>query len=475
MPLIHGNGGNAADVDANGTLATGLCDANGNAISKTKGGAYVSTHGFLPIGGVNDGVYRPVRMDRSGALATTKFTPVVEYSLFTATLPPSWTAPATTMTATHSITAGTLLNASAIGTVNTNVSLVSMQVVPKTSRAPVFLRSRQRLVKGGTNGAAEIGLINTSTPGSATSTGGFYFLYATDGSLKPVVSFNGAVVAQGTDFSASIDSTRYYTWDIIVDDNGANFVVQDSTTGLIITDQTIQIGSDANRFAGTPWFYAYSRSYVGAIANVGAATQLYVGEMTVGLLDQDSGKNWAHVMAGIGKGSVVNPTLGLVQLENYANSAAPASATLSNTAAGYTTLGGQFQFAAPAGAETDFALFAFTVPTGVRLHVTDIDIETFNMGAAVATTPHVLQWFAGVDGTAVTLASNNFRKSLGIQVLPVATPIGGAADKQINRHFEAPLVTNAGRLFHIGLKLPVGTTTASQIIRGVVSIAGYFE
>jgi hypothetical protein len=474
MALIHGAGGTPVDVDANGTLATGLFDAAGNPISKTEGGAYSSSQGFLPIGGVNDGVYRPIRVGRSGGIASTKYTPLIEYLLYTAALPPAWLAPATTMTVTHSITAGTLLNASAIGTLNTNAAIASMQAVPKMQRAPVMSRTRARLIKGGTNGVAEIGVCSTQAPGSAIVPNGFFFQYAADGSLKPVIVFNSAVVDAGVDFVASIDSTRYYTWDIIADDNSINFVVQDSTTGAIITDQTLSIGSDANRLGSLPYFFASARAYVGGVANVGAATQIYVADMTVGILDLDAGKPWAHAMAGMGKGSVVNPTVALAQLENYANTAAPASATLSNTAAGYTTLGGQFQFAAVAGAETDYALFAFTVPVGVKLNVTEINIDTFNLGAAVATSATLLQWFAGVDGAAVTLASNNFRKVLGAQSFPIGAAIGAQAPV-VSRQFQTPLVTNSGRVFHVGLKMPLGTATASQIIRGLVSINGYFE
>lgn len=474
MAIIHGSGGTPVQADANGSLQTGLYDANGNAIAKTKGGAYATTHGLLPVAGLNDGVYRPQRLDRSGGVASAKYTPHAEYFLFTAALPPAWLAPATTMTVTHSVTAGTLLNASGIGTLNTNAALVSMHAVPKTQRSPILHRTRARLIKGGTNGVGEIGLTTTQAPAGAVLPNGFAFQYAVDGTLRPIVAFNGAIVATGTDFAASIDSTRYYSWDIIVDDNSANFVVQDATTGLIITDQTIQIGSDAGRFGSLPYLFAYARSYVGGVANAGAATQIYVGDITVGLLDMDAGKLWSHVMAAAGKGSVVNPTAALSQLENYANSAAPASATLSNTAAGYTTLGGQFQFAAVAGAETDYALFGFTVPTGVKLVVTDIFIDTVNTGAAVATTPTLLQWFAGVDGTAVTLAANNFRKSLGFQTFAVGAAVGAQATPLV-RNFQAPLVTNSGRFFHIGLKMPLGTATASQIIRGQVSIGGYFE
>lgn len=96
---------------------------------------------------------------------------------------------------------------------------------------------------------------------------------------------------------------------------------------------------------------------------------------------------------------------------NSVNSTVPATATLSNTAAGYTTLGGQFVFAAVAGAETDYALFAFlnTVPTtgitGRNLTIRGIWIDTWNQVVAVATTPTVFQWYAAVGSTAVSLAT----------------------------------------------------------------------
>lgn len=38
--------------------------------------------------------------------------------------------------------------------------------------------------------------------------------------------------------------------------------------------------------------------------------------------------------------------------------------TISNTAAGYATPGGAFRRVAVAGAETDYALFAYLVPAG---------------------------------------------------------------------------------------------------------------
>lgn len=86
-----------------------------------------------------------------------------------------------------------------------------------------------------------------------------------------------------------------------------------------------------------------------------------------------------------------NPFTG-AQLENHVNSTAPTSATLSNTAAGYATLGGRFQFAAVAGAATDYALFAIAVPTGSKFLCEGIHIELYNTVVAVATTPTIFEW-----------------------------------------------------------------------------------
>lgn len=169
------------------------------------------------------------------------------------------------------------------------------------------------------------------------------------------------------------------------------------------------------------------------------------------------------------------------QLANFANSAAPSSASLSNTTAAYTTLGGKWQFAAVGGAETDFALFAYQVPANNRLWVNSISISTFNMGAPVATTPTTLEWGLGLNSTAVSLATTDSapvfgprRVALGVQSLAVGSAIGAAA-LDVVRYFENALRVEPGRYFHTILKIPVGTATASQIIRGNVTIDAYFE
>lgn len=105
-------------------------------------------------------------------------------------------------------------------------------------------------------------------------------------------------------------------------------------------------------------------------------------------------------------------------------------------------------------------------------------------GCGSASTPTVLQWALGIGASAVSLATADSltaagraprRLTLGVQTIPVGTAIGGAADKAIARTFGTPLMVPAGTFLHVILKMPVGTATASQVIRGTVGIDGFFE
>lgn len=467
-----GIGSSGAKVTGN-RIWTGLFDAAGNPITKTKNTAYAATSEFLPMGGVNDGTFRPARVDRFGGQAIAKYTPLINYQLYTAALMPGWLNPLATFTTTHATASGTLLNAAATGGANSHASLISFKAAPKYQKSPLFSRHRARLVKGGTNGQADFGLSSLQAPASAVIPNGFVFLFGTDGTLKPTVYMNSTVIAQGTDFAGSVNSANYYVWDIVLDDDAVTFICQDPNSGAIISEQTLNINVGDPRFGLNVSWFQHARAWVAGSANVGAATQVFVADSSVQALDLDAAKPWPDVLAGLSQNTLVNPTISLAQLANYANSAAPASATLSNTAAGYTTLGGQWQFAAVGGAETDYALFAFTVPTGMSLHVTDVAIDTMNTGAAAATTETWLQWFMG-DAAAVTLAVNSFRMALGNQVFPIGAAIGAQATPLI-RQLRTPLVVHSGRIFHLGLKMPRGTATASQVIRGTATIGGYFE
>jgi hypothetical protein len=134
-----------------------------------------------------------------------------------------------------------------------------------------------------------------------------------------------------------------------------------------------------------------------------------------------------------------------------------------------------------AGAETDYALFGYQVPAGKRLVIRGVWIDTMNTGAAVATTATWLQWAIGVGASAVSLATAEAaaakaprRLALGNQVFPIAAAIGAQATV-IDKNLDAPLIANGGEFVHVILKMPIATSTASQVIRGIIGFNGYYE
>lgn len=219
-----------------------------------------------------------------------------------------------------------------------------------------------------------------------------------------------------------------------------------------------------------------------------AATQLWVGNI---LISQQGTplRGYHHILGRQGAGAhqgQSGATLG--QLATWTNSADPAAATLSNTAAGYSTPGGIFIFAAPAGAATDYALFGYQVPAAtVNLHnkmlrIDKVRISSVNVGAAVATTATVLAWALGVGSTAVSLATTEAattraprRIPIGMQSFVVGAAIGATTNDIELDLSSAPIYVEPGSFVHIILRIPVGTATASQQIRGTVSIVGQWE
>lgn len=192
--------------------------------------------------------------------------------------------------------------------------------------------------------------------------------------------------------------------------------------------------------------------------------------------------DYAEAMARAKRGAFQDATATtLDQLANHANSTSPTSATLSNTAAGYAKLGGRYQFAAVAGAATDFALFAYQVPSTGRLFITGVRIDAMVTGAANATTATILDWGLGLNSTAVSLATTDSGSTYGPRRVPLGTmaclasaAIGSLFTDPINVTFPTPLVIEPSRYIHVILQIPVGTATSSEVIRGDVAFNGYF-
>jgi hypothetical protein len=197
--------------------------------------------------------------------------------------------------------------------------------------------------------------------------------------------------------------------------------------------------------------------------------------------DMLQNKPWSNLMLSVGRGAYQSPVSPFGQTSNSANSTNPTNATLSNTAAGYTTLGGEFAFAAAAGAATDYALFAFQVPTGYQLIVPCVRISCVNTGAiGSAITPTILRWAIGVNASNVSLATTDSagtswaprRIALGMQSWGLSAFIGQQPPDIVTQ--PADMVIDSGRFLHVIVRIPVGAATASQVFLGTVAFPGAY-
>ena len=330
-----------------------------------------------------------------------------------------------------------------------------------------------------TNNVCEFGLGLAS--GVTAPTDGILFRLNASGIMQGVINNGGSettVVLTGF----SPDPATMYHFLISIHNDRTEFWIDDVLYGAINTPKSI----------GSPCL-SMSLPILARIYNSGAVTtaqRLEISNVSITSGDQNVNKPWATSMVIQGN-SCINVPDGIAtgQTANYANSTIPVSATLSNTTAGYTTLGGQWQFASVLGAETDYALFAYLNPAGTNviqgknLIIRGIRIETYNTGAISATTPNLLQFAVGVGSTGVSLATVDSATSgtcaprripIGTQYLPVGAVIGQNCTP-IDINFDVPLVVEPSKYFHLILKMVVGTATASQIIRGTCFVNGYFE
>jgi hypothetical protein len=329
-----------------------------------------------------------------------------------------------------------------------------------------------------TNLNLDFGLFLPAAASTSLPLDGVYFRVNSSGVLG-VLNNNGTETTTSA-FTFTPSTNRVYKFNLSISDSEVEFWIDD-----VLYGELPKPNNTGSVFYGGSCPFAIRHHHTGVTSSV---MQGKFANYTIGVADMDNVRLWATNKTGQGLSGIQGPsgyTQG--QTANFANSAAATSATLSNTAAGYATLGGRFQFAAVAGAETDYALFGYlnlaqtTSITGRNLIVRGVWIETINTGAAVATTATVLEWALGAGSTAVSLATTEAaaaraprRLALGIQSFAVGAAIGAQASR-VDVNLDAPITVEPGTYLHIILKMPVGTATASQVIRGMVGINAYWE
>ena len=337
------------------------------------------------------------------------------------------------------------------------------------------------------NAVSEFGIGYVAT--TAAPTDGVFFRRNASGVLKAVVNYGGTeteltidttnVTDRGSGTAYSPTECNHYL--IVIHNDIANFWINDILVASIgCPDNQPSLTSSSSQ----PMF---ARVYNSGVASAGRRVE--IGFLNISLGDQHNNKPWSHALCGLGQGAY-QTQLGTAtaQTANWANSAAPVAATLSNTAAGYATLGGQFSFAASATNETDWALFGYLNPAGTNalpgknLYVTAIRICGLVVTGAAAVNATTFFWAAGVGSSAVSLATTDAattvspkRVPLGVQSFLAAAPLGTVAPGFDVQFTDAPLVVQPGTYLHIIVKQLNGAATASLVWRGQVMVNGYFE
>lgn len=305
---------------------------------------------------------------------------------------------------------------------------------------------------------------------NAAPTDGAFFRWAPTGAFQAVVNNSGSETT-AVIVAPSANAKHRFSW--VVAEDHVQFVLDDEIVADIENPSALSYPFNAGRQP------LLARVVVGA--SPAQPPVLSIGQVTVVQLSINQFRPWQHVLADMGLSAYQSPVTPFTQAANRANSSAAASLSLSNTVASLTTLGGEWQVAAPAGAVTDYALFAFQVPAGFRLKVFGIRINAGVMGAAVVTAA-VLDWALGINSSAASLATAESppaswaprRITLGSQGFPALSGIATMAP-DIFQRFEAPLVVDSGRFFHVILRIPGGAATASLLYRGSVLIDGQYE
>lgn len=478
--------GNLDGDSTTGGVYTHLKDRVGNYISKLQHEYFPNTQEGIMMAGKNDNFATLMRTDRKGNQMIGNYIPELIESFEGATVNvQKWSPASTTFVPVQSTLGGYTFNSTNLTTLSAVSILQSQRLFYKQVRVPLQFKKRYRhsMVSG------TIADFGWGVPATTTLVvpNGTCFRMTNSGVIQGVITYNSVEIAianiisktasNGNSVGGNLNmSNAYYTasyfvYDIIVDDDNAVFTIQDTATGEMVGYLSLPVPVGYQKMWGATALPVYSRVYnntapASSPTNIITELQVLSTDTNVSL---DSSQNAANLSMSAGR----NPFTG-AQTENHTNSTAPTSATLSNTAAGYTTLGGRWQFAAVAGAATDFALFGFTVPAGSKFLCEGIHIEAYNTVVAVATTATVLEWAMGFNSSAVSLATANIvRLQVGVQTFPVGATVGATATP-IDVKFQTPEVVESGRFVHVILNVPIGTATATEIFRGTCLIKGRF-
>lgn len=459
--------------DNNGTAQVGLFAPNGNPSLILPNTTPALPSGLIVLGLDEFDRARAIRFDTSGRNRLNRDTQLFTDPIEGATIDTlvKWTQTLTTFTNAQVATTGLNTNSGAVNTSGGISSYVSLPQFPRA--AGNDLRNVWR-IRFNWQAGSQFSLGFGSAPG-LTVTNGAFMRIRSDGTVEAGFSSNTSETTStiGSFAGLGFNVNNYYWVSLVWRRDSIQLVIGDGVNAPLVDTEIAVAVAAMSTISAThaPIFFHHQN-----ISATSSPANMFVAAVEVYASDIDLNLPLAFQMARSGRSLWSSPTA-FTQLANYANAAAPASATLSSAAAGYTTAGGQWQFVAVAGAETDYNLFNFTCPAPYGAFITGIKISAFNLGAAnSATVPTLLQWGLGLHGTTADLSTGLYQRILiGTQTIPINALVGETADRDVEVTFDTPYYVFPNRRFSLILKIPVGAATASQVIRGTALIKGFFH
>ena len=399
----------------------------------------------------------------------------------------TWTL--TTVSGMTSVVGGgyNRLNASATLTASASCIISSLRTLPLYPSYPLRI-TFQLLIQAATLSVAntvwEAGLFFAS--GTTAPTDGIFVRMSAAGVLSIVASFAGAEIS-ATAPTTNLRPYIAYKFEITVLPSRTELWIDDILYAALPRPT-------AQPFLSESFSLPFSARVYNTATPPASFTTIQLGpvEVSAGAMRNAPRFNERITMSEQGGYQTQSGNAAPAQTALWANNTVPGTAALSNTAASYTTFGGEFLFTAVAGAETDYCLFGFQVPLetvgGMNrdLLIRGVRIQTTALGAAVGATGCVLQWGIAVGSAAVTLAQAEVtttasavkgprRKALGMQAFVAAAPIGTSAMDIKARFKDAPLFAESGSFVQIILRIPVGTAAGGSTFRGTVDIDAQYE
>lgn len=452
---IQGSSGGAADVDSDGQLLAKL-----NA-DPAKAGAVR----------LYDSAGAPIIVEENGALSVSQdnliFNETVDGNAVNTN---RWTYAVSGMTVAQANSFITLNNASAV-TANAYAILQSILQIPFYGVLPTEVEiSAKVTVQPQANFTIELGFGNLAT--TAAPTDGCFFRWTPSGTFVAVVNNAGAETISAPLTAPTSDVLTLFSF--VFAEDAVQFKIGDVTVAELETPPALGYPVNVGHL---PIIFRT----LNASSAPGAAPKLAIGAVTAVQLSLNQVRPFIHVLSDLGFAGYQSPVPPFAQTANRGASSAAASLALSNTVPSLTTLGGEWQFAALAAAVTDYALFAYQVPSPYKLRAYGVHIWAAVLGAAIVT-PTILDWVLGINCSAASLAT---AESPPTTWAPKRIPVGhhaflalagiGAQSPDVYRRFEVPMVVDAGRYLHIILRVPNGANTANLLFRGGVFVDAQHE